>query len=468
MLEGPTEVRWAFKYNDLRPRVYFARGPNQYYASRYIQQVFNTIIDAFPMTHRFSRFLTDIVRIAPDATLFIYDYSCFTSKLHEIRNFTSALSRFYTGTEITVIDSYEGPVTIDLGQLLAEFNDTCNLDPVFDLGALNLLHVYGGEDLEIHNCGMLGVPGNISSCTLLHGLHLAILVCDMLACKCVGDDALGVLEIEDAWAERDLVDKLSGIGDISLPKTLFWHPGPEEDDNINMSWHYTKRPILRSGSRVVTKWQPIFPPLAVIVKQKDQYHTTIHAPTAYGHIRKIVGFLVSFCLQFLGHESEIDEEDLQFIDLFIGSIRGYIWHLAEEEKLIRQVKKLSVPSSIGYEGIEEMIYQVRDRVIMFPYAEDSMPWTEEIIKETVCVGRSSKALRLARDLGYAKVDKKERLVLGEDVEDDLRRLYSGRFVALYDFEIYPECPDWLVDLIHVEHHSHSALDAITEVATSLL
>lgn len=51
--EGPVEMRAALKYNDLVSRVYYARGGSVLRTSRYVQKVFNTMVDCFPEVHRY-------------------------------------------------------------------------------------------------------------------------------------------------------------------------------------------------------------------------------------------------------------------------------------------------------------------------------------------------------------------------------------------------------------------------------
>jgi hypothetical protein len=98
---------------------------------------------------------------------------------------------------------------------------------------------------------MLGVPGNISSCTLLHGIHLAILLCSVL-CRAVGDDAIGVTRTDEVDTLID--DYLTNIGKVSIPKTTRWDLVDEEGwegRGEDTMWHYTKRPIGRYQSRVL-------------------------------------------------------------------------------------------------------------------------------------------------------------------------------------------------------------------------
>jgi len=130
---GSTELRWSWKYNDLKPRLYYARGPDVYYASRYIQAVFNEIVDSLPATHRYERHHHASLHLEASNDLFIYDYASFTSKLHEIRNFTHALSDFFRDTEVVIVDTLRGPMIANLGGIIAEFNDACNDFPLFDI-----------------------------------------------------------------------------------------------------------------------------------------------------------------------------------------------------------------------------------------------------------------------------------------------------------------------------------------------
>jgi hypothetical protein len=119
---GETEMRWAWKYNNLKPRVYYARGPNQYYSSRIIQSIFNILVDSLEITHRFQRFHPETIRILRQDTTFIYDYASFTSTLYEIRRFTESLANFFRGCIVSVLDTFEGVVDADLGDILSVFN----------------------------------------------------------------------------------------------------------------------------------------------------------------------------------------------------------------------------------------------------------------------------------------------------------------------------------------------------------
>jgi len=448
-VEGPTECRWAWKYNDLKPRVYYARGPDQYYASRYIQQVFNILIDSLPNTNRFTRFHHNLLRFSSDDTLFIYDYSSFTSTLHEIRNFTTQLARYFSDTHITIVDTHKGPMTVNLGDMLTEFNEACNLDPVFDTGILNWERVYS-EELQRHNCGMLGVPGNISSCTLLHGIHLAVLL-GSFACKVVGDDALGAGDIpEDV---TDFVAQLSNIGDISISKTEWWRPDRELDGDILQTWHYTKRPINRLDTRVNVGWQAVFPSIAVMMDITDPYHSSTPYSGRYGHLKKVAGMLSSFSRQF--SLDTLTESESQFCLRFLR-IMAQETGLEDFKSISGQ--KLMYPRFLGTEGFEAMMFEFRFVAKWLPVRADPLLFDEFEVNRTV-KGRMTKALKLAKDMGFAEATSMRSFRLVGQSELDLQDIVAGRFVTMYEYCVFLSCPDWLVDLIRLMSHGDSAVNA---------
>lgn len=265
-LDGVTEMRSAWKGNDLKPRVYYARGGSQHFASSIIQGIFNALVDSLPNTNRRNRFnLYDLDMMTPDMTLMIYDYSSFTSTLHEIRNFTSKLAEFLRGTTITVIDSHTGPCERDLGDILDEYNQICNMSAEFD--ASELLGIT--DAILEHNCGMLGVPGNISSCTLLHGIHLALILDSLSRGKVIGDDAIGIYVDDKDLDRENMCDALQAIGRLELSKMEFWRDADEEDGT---RWNYEKRPFGRVHERVHKGRLVTWPSINITLGIKNPFH----------------------------------------------------------------------------------------------------------------------------------------------------------------------------------------------------
>jgi hypothetical protein len=281
---GPVEVRTAWKYNVLKPRVYFAQGGDTFPSSRYIQRIFNILVDFLEPVHRQNRFFPPSGALTDDDSVIIYDYSAFTSSLDEIHGFIGELATFMDDVEVILIGDLEGPKTVSLGGLLRQFATECNEFAEFDIGIdpsisqivlIPLGRVYGLPDPIIlrHTCGMLGVPGDIQSKTLLHGIHLAFVVGALDRCRCIGDDGKAYRQLQDHLDSLIFEDQLRNIGPISLEKTHRFDFTAEDDFELQ-SWHYAKRPICRFLNRVLSYSMMVFPTLECILGLSDPLRTS--------------------------------------------------------------------------------------------------------------------------------------------------------------------------------------------------
>lgn len=442
---GETEARWALKYNDLKPRVYYARGPDQYYDARYIQQIFNVLVDAFPCTNRFERFMLHSVRLDPEDTLFIYDYSSFTSRLLEVVRFIDALADFMTGTPVQVIDTYQGPLTRDLGDIIREWRQACHIT-VFDASGLRR-DPSVEEEILLHGAGMLGVPGNISSCTLLHGLHLSIILGTLL-CKVVGDDALGGGQIP---VIEEMHSMLSALGEISLPKMECWRPqDPERDVLEDTRWHYTKRPIDRVDSRILQGEMIIWPPIAILLGWKDRYHTVNWPRTEYRRYKTIASFLLSFALQF--ETRELLEEDEDLINRFLRLVRqktGIDEYVAKTNGV-----ELVYPRVVRAARVmDDLIEDHWNCVLRIPELVPHIQARQEPVVAKWYVGGSSRMLKLSRDLGYCTLVPRFRDVLVRNAESEVRAFFSNdrSQTPTYDIYIHDNIPSWMVDVMCTDY-----------------
>jgi hypothetical protein len=437
VVDGPTECRWAWKYNDLKPRVYYARGPDHYYPSRHVQPICNIFVDSTPITHRFARFYHDFLEYRPWDLVFIYDFGCFTSRLFEIRNFTAGLADMSKGTKTICVDSLRGPELVDVGELLHRYNEACNIDPSFDIGGLSWDRSYE-EEVIFHRCGMLGVPGNISLSTLLHGIHLAIVLRSRM-CKVVGDDAIGGARVID---RQVLIDQLSNIGHLHAEKMEWFEADPEEFGDIQKSWHYTKRPITRFDTRVHVGQQAVFPPIGVLLNWVDGFHTVIQPSGQFSRYKKTASMLTSYALQF--SDMPGSEDDRQFADNFLRV-------MTQETGLAdyRPSSGIAIvyPRRIGQEGFEEMVFHHWDDVVSIPEENPYIPDIAQVDREISFIRRMTRSVKLACDLGYAKADMRRRRILVREDPNALERLISGKVKPYYDIMIFESCPVWLEDLI---------------------
>jgi hypothetical protein len=276
-VHGPVEMRIAWTYNQISPRVYYARGGTVLRTSQYLQPVINRIIDLFPEVHRLNRFSAPQDHLSDTDVEVIYDYSSFTSNLYALPDFVQALSEFYAGVPITIVDVRKGPVTIDLGELFHQYNDECNEYASFDASQV----CNSGTDPLIleHNCGMLGVEGNIFLCTLLHGIHLRQLS-GLRRSKCVGDDArfhynTGTGRISDDDLEY-VSWVLGGAAPINSDKLNLFE---SEVDPLSQAFRYIKRPLHRDEDIMVEGLLLILPSLIPLLPIADRFHTLYPSPT---------------------------------------------------------------------------------------------------------------------------------------------------------------------------------------------
>jgi len=120
----------------------------------------------------------------PDC-LRIWDLWGFTSNHHESRHFINALAKFCEGHEITIIDDQEGCVQVDLGMYLWTYAQL-NTFPEYSLERLD---EYYQDLVSFHNiAGFLGVFGNLTFSTFLHGASVLQVIGDPSKLNVAGDD----------------------------------------------------------------------------------------------------------------------------------------------------------------------------------------------------------------------------------------------------------------------------------------
>jgi hypothetical protein len=268
---GPVEVRMAFKFTDLKPRVYYAMGSTSYFASRYIHSIADSFQRIFPSTHPVYRY--NPRRIEPledDDIMFIYDYTSFTSNLAELKYFLDALASFCDDTSIQLLDTHYGIVTVNLGDMLREYNTIVNVDAEFDIGPI--LQIGAPVILHSAKSGLLGVYGNIVWSLSLHGINLCHMCGGVDKCNCVGDDAEGkVKKSRGREGQNQLLEGVRVIGDISEEKMCWWIDDSMEPNR--KGYHYVKRPIDRIDNHVWSKPMLDFPSLSLVVDCSSPYHT---------------------------------------------------------------------------------------------------------------------------------------------------------------------------------------------------
>jgi hypothetical protein len=439
-LQGETELRLAWKWNDLKPRVYYARGPSQYYASRYIQEIFNQLIDSLPITNRFMRFFHSGIRLDQDDNLYIYDYSSFTSSLEEVKCFLRELAATCSGQMVQVLDTYHGILVVDLGKVIEDFLEECNDFPAFDINRFPE-EIVNDDPIRRNSTGMLGVPGNITSSTLVHGIHLAIILESLIKGKCVGDDAIAATPKDEKTFEEDI----QGLGGVSMTKGASWLSCDKylmED----FTWNYVKRPLDRMDDRIVVGDMLTFPTIGAFFNIKDGIHTHIPLDTLTLSMRQAT-MLWRLCqsIDELGRELDADEEEI--VDQFVYTM--YRWSRNTLAHGSYKHHPIVVPR--GYQRKiwkRSMLIDVWNDSVLIPKGDFGDFVQPEIFREIEIETRSSKLIKVCKDMGWAEVlPLYEHRIPSLDF-DFFERWLNRELRQHVKLFLKPSCPEYMVGLLN--------------------
>jgi len=304
--DGPVEVRSSWKYSQITPRVYYARGGDVQLAAQYMQEIVNILIDEFPEVHRLDRFSPPSEPLSTTDVEMIYDYSSFTSVLDAVIPFVDSLSQFFGGVPISILDPVNGVISTDLGVLFSEYNRVCNHYQNFDISRLSLTS--STDSIFQHTCGMLGIEGNIFLATLLHGIYIRFFA-GLGRSKCVGDDARFhhyTLDGRISTSEKEYAFwVLSAIGVLNFDKLRVFEV--DMDPNIQ-SFRYIKRPFYRDENIMMSGLLMALPSQIPIIGALDSFHTVI--PTLAHPCRNVFKQIIRFLDTLAVHKVTIvDDRD---------------------------------------------------------------------------------------------------------------------------------------------------------------
>jgi hypothetical protein len=241
------EMKQSWFFGDLKPRTYYAYSGRSYELSRYLQVVFNQLVDAFPISNRFKRANLSRLKLTRNHLLLIYDYTSFTSSLEQQAHFIEALADFTDSHRVSVkiYNSALGFCDAELGPLLREYNEV-NAHFPCEFGTLAGQLIYH-ERFQHSKAGYLGVHGNLASCTAIHGMVMLMITGRDDLGSCFGDDGLLGVYIgpeqealdEGEGVVEEVINFLRLLGELSLEKTARLK-GQTQD---NEYWTYVKRPL---------------------------------------------------------------------------------------------------------------------------------------------------------------------------------------------------------------------------------
>jgi hypothetical protein len=398
--------------------------------------------------------------------------------------FLKRLAAFCRGTSVWIVDSHDGPTLVDLGDLIDDYCDWCNDNGEFVLST-NVAEILGMDPSQRfnHKCaGMLGVNSNLASCTVLHGINLSFITGGVTSNSCVGDDAIGVVQLqynepdpeEGEIAEFQSVSKvikgLQVIGRIAPEKTRFLYPSYQEPQWDSCRWTYLKRWLERYDQELVIGTLINLPPFAFLQRELETdrkmrwdvnseaellprlsaqifgcmkaLHSFFYDDMDRGQYQEVYEYLGEFYKAFkLPRDgwvfAEIGQGGYQSFRLRHVSCVPAIGRSLEEFQEIIKVDPMSYLLRSVLERDERMYFDI-PRVVIGD-------WCEGLNKDSV-VSTMTAALSLSRKLGYS--ERKSQLEsVGRDMfVSSFKRFLDVKTSVVYEWTLCP-MPDWLFNLL---------------------
>lgn len=216
---GVVEMRQKWYASGAKPRTYFAMGGTTYGSCRFLQNFFTELVNLFPATNHITRLRPERLRLRleGDDHYLVYDLSSFTSNMKEFRSFAKSLADFFRGVIVLVVDECHGPIPMDLGEMLEEYNQVCVTPLLSYERCRSFSDVAALDPVEHARASLLGIFGNLMLCTLAHYLILSPTVEDDAEINIAGDDGLVLRTLLNQFAV-DLA--ISLVGDCAEDKTM--------------------------------------------------------------------------------------------------------------------------------------------------------------------------------------------------------------------------------------------------------
>jgi len=253
---GKTEMKQRWYPHGLLPRTYFAWGGCDIAVAGYLRNFFNDLGDMFPPTDRHNRVQSDWLQdasILGSGGFTFYDLTSFTSWFHEHVPFLLSCQEYFSGVRVFLLGADLTITTHDLGSLIGGYVEWCNDFAGFNVAGNLMDGTFSGREYRHECAGFLGIPGNLVTCTLPHGLALAALFDKESQLQVPGDDVGAVYKDDDHL--RDIKVNASTLGTLQFDK-VFSTPG---------LCIYLKRLVLDLGSKIELAPMLIFPLLPYLV-----------------------------------------------------------------------------------------------------------------------------------------------------------------------------------------------------------
>jgi len=186
-LGGAIEMRQVWYRAQIKPRTYFAQG-GVYAETAPLQGIFSELTSCSVITHHISRLRPTRLYCKEGQYFRIYDLSAFTSSMWSQRYFMNDLAEFCRGYPITMMDARDGIVCRDLGEVIWQYNQTANEYPRISYHRCPHIELVPQSEQQV--AGLLGVFGNLMTCTLAHGIIISMWAEDEDQVNVAGDDGI--------------------------------------------------------------------------------------------------------------------------------------------------------------------------------------------------------------------------------------------------------------------------------------
>lgn len=436
--KGVCEMKQKWYPAQLVPRTYFAQGGNAIRVSCYLRNFFNDLTDTYLPTERRAR--VDGSRlICPDGGHFIiYDLTSFTSNFHEQQSFLRNMADFFRETLVFLIGHNLSLEEHYLGDLIDEYCEEVNTLPQYEFNKGILDFSLEALTFTHHVAGFLGVPGNLATCTLAHGISIGICVDSDKNQSCAGDD--GNVGVRDDIQEQEVRRTVHSLGTFNDEKM--------STTKITGRGSYLKRPfrqVMNQGIMINRVDFPLMGSCNLMIKDDLRFP---ELSKDRSKLRQSLASSISRLFRSLYEHSsgEISDDILTFILSFIqefyakaslpsaGMVRGFYGSDLD-------VTSFRIEAAVVFPVSERYLRRDPDVVL----TEDFLPWITEVpvwTDETIQLsrgedwpagesrkGRSSPVLDKLVVLGFLERTETERMVLmGPDARRHFRRFDKEDFV----------------------------------------
>jgi hypothetical protein len=303
--------------SQLLPRTYFSWSGTDIAVAGYLRNFFNDLGDCFAPTHRHKRVQPDWLQsesLSHMGFLF-YDLTSFTSWFHEQEPFLRSVANRFRNVTVYLVGEDLTLSQHDLGSLIDGYTDHTSSFSKFVVNA-SLIGSDAGDVEYTHQCaGFLGIPGNLITCTIPHGLALASLFADPHELQVPGDDVGAAFSsLNDA---RDKMLCASTLGVLQFDKV---YRQPE-------LCIYLKRLVLDLGNRISLAPMLIYPLLPYLVnpQERDYRSNRFKLPDRKRIIPRAASVLVSFHRDLWRlTKGDIDPDSANIIRLFLRRIHDMV------------------------------------------------------------------------------------------------------------------------------------------------